>query len=63
MFSLTEENRSALVLLDLTLPREDGIELMKHILAPADAPGIFISGYGGDEFPASPALSRHSYPK
>ena len=53
MFSLIEGDRSDLALLDL----------MKHILAPADAPGIFISGYGGDEFLASPALPRHSYPK
>ena len=60
VFILTEKNRSALVLLDLTLPREDGIELMKHALAPVDMPGTFISGYGRDEFPCSSALPRQS---
>ena len=42
---------------------ENGIDLMKHVLAPVDVPGIFISGYGGDELPGSAALLRRSYSK
>ena len=63
MFSLIEENRSDLVLLDLMLPREDGIDLMKHVLAPVDVSGIFISGYGRGKLPSSSALPRPSYSK
>ena len=37
-----------LVLLDLVLPRRDGIELMRDILRETDAPVIFVSMYGRD---------------
>ena len=43
----TEKPR--LVLLDLMLPGDDGIELMKKIPEISDLPVIFISGYGRDE--------------
>ncbi len=41
--------RPQLVLLDLMLPRVDGIELMRLIPELSDVPVIFISGYGRDE--------------
>ena len=41
--------RPRLVLLDLMLPRTDGIELMRQIPELSDVPVIFISGYGRDE--------------
>ncbi len=41
--------RPQLVLLDLMLPRVDGIELMRLIPELSDLPVIFISGYGRDE--------------
>ena len=41
--------RPQLVLLDLMLPRIDGIELMRQIPELSDVPVIFISGYGRDE--------------
>ena len=44
-----EESRPDLVLLDLMLPGMDGIDLMGDILAVADVPMIFISGYGRDQ--------------
>ncbi len=43
--SLFESNLPDLVLLDLMLPGDDGIDLMNRILAVADAPVIFLSGY------------------
>ena len=46
---LVEEERPALVLLDLILPDTDGIELMKDILDAADVPVIFLSAYGREE--------------
>ena len=41
--------RPQLVLLDLMLPRIDGIELMQQVPELSDLPVIFISGYGRDE--------------
>lgn len=38
-----------LVLMDLMLPGNDGIELMKRILATSEVPVIFLSAYGSDE--------------
>ncbi len=38
-----------LVLLDLILPGQDGIELMREVPELSDLPVIFISGYGRDE--------------
>ena len=46
---LVEEERPALVLLDLILPGMDGIDLMKKILEVSDLPVIFLSAYGRDE--------------
>ena len=42
-------HKPQLVLLDLVLPKTDGIELMQSIPALEDIPVIFISGYGRDE--------------
>ena len=47
--NLIAESRPDLVLLDLMLPGEDGIELMQRIFTLVDVPVIFISGYGRDE--------------
>ena len=47
--ALIAESRPDLVLLDLMLPGEDGIELMQRIFTLVDVPVIFISGYGRDE--------------
>ena len=44
-----KESQPDLVLLDLMLPGTDGIDLMGDILAVADIPMIFISGYGRDQ--------------
>ena len=44
-----EEEKPALVLLDLMLPGSDGIDLMKGILETADVPVIFLSVYGREE--------------
>ena len=44
-----KESRPDLVLIDLMLPGTDGIDLMGDILAVADIPMIFISGYGRDQ--------------
>ena len=41
--------KPALVLLDLILPGDDGIELMRRVPELSDQPVIFISGYGRDE--------------
>ena len=46
---LMAEERPHLVLLDLMLPRTDGIELMEDIPALGKVPVIFISAYGGDQ--------------
>ena len=46
---LMEEEKPALVLLDLMLPGSDGIDLMKDILKTADVPVIFLSVYGREE--------------
>ena len=45
---LMEREQPRLVLLDLALPGTDGIELMQDMLAVADVPVIFLSGYGQD---------------
>ena len=47
--SLFEMDRPELVLLDLMLPGDDGIELMKRFLVIAEVPVIFLSGYDRDE--------------
>ena len=47
--NLIAESRPDLVLLDLMLPGEDGIELMQRIFTLVEVPVIFISGYGRDE--------------
>ena len=46
---LREREQPRLALLDLVLPRTDGIELMQDILRIADLPGIFLSGYAQDQ--------------
>ena len=46
---LMEEEKPHLVLLDLMLPGNDGIDLMKDILETADVPVIFLSVYGREE--------------
>ena len=45
---LVQRERPHLVLLDLVLPGADGLELMQSILAIANVPVIFLSGYGRD---------------
>ena len=46
---LVRTKRPRLVLLDLMLPRTDGIALMQSVPEMADLPVIFISVYGRDE--------------
>ena len=46
---LVQRERPHLVLLDLVLPGADGLELMQSILALANLPVIFLSGYGRDQ--------------
>ena len=46
---LMEQERPHLVLMDLMLPRGDGIGLMREILAARDVPVIFVSAYGQEE--------------
>ena len=46
---LVRSEKPRLVLLDLVLPGDDGIELMRRIPELDDLPVIFISGYGRDE--------------
>ena len=46
---LIRTEKPQLVLLDLMLPRTDGIELMARVPELSDLPVIFISGYGRDE--------------
>ena len=43
-----ETERPDLVVLDLVLPGDDGIDLMQRIFAVADIPAIFLSAYGQD---------------
>ena len=45
---LVEAEAPHLVLLDLVLPGDDGIDLMQRIFTIADVPVIFLSGYGQD---------------
>ena len=45
---LMEETRPHMVILDLTLPGADGIELMASVPGLANVPVIFLSAYGGD---------------
>ena len=45
---LMEEHRPSVVLLDMMLPRIDGVELMKDLKRAADVPVIFVSAYGQD---------------
>ncbi len=49
---LMEEARPHLVILDLMLPRADGIKLMESVPALAKVPVIFLSSYGGDRIVA-----------
>ena len=46
---LIRSEKPRLVLLDLILPGQDGIELMDSVPELSDLPVIFISGYGRDE--------------
>ena len=46
---LIRSEKPRLVLLDLVLPGQDGIALMREVPELADRPVIFISGYGRDE--------------
>ena len=46
---IVRAEKPRLVLLDVVLPGEDGIELMQQIPEFSDLPVIFISGYGRDE--------------
>ena len=46
---IIRSERPRLVLLDLVLPGQDGIELMREVPELSDLPVIFISGYGRDE--------------
>ena len=47
--SLVRMHRPALVVLDLLVPRTDGIALLERVPELADPPVIFISAYGRDE--------------
>ena len=49
---LMEEERPHLVLLDLMLPRMDGMDLMGQMRSLADVPIIFVSAYGQDHLVA-----------
>ena len=46
---IVREEEPQLILLDLVLPGNDGIELMRHVPELADVPVMFISAYGRDE--------------
>ena len=47
--NLLAKEKPALVLLDLVLPKTDGIDLMRQMPALSDLPVLFISAYGQDE--------------
>ena len=47
--AIVRAERPRLVLLDLILPGQDGIELMRELPELSDLPVIFISAYGRDE--------------
>ena len=49
LVQILRAEKPRLVLLDLMLPGDDGIELMRSIPELSDLPVIFISGYGRDE--------------
>ena len=49
---LVDDEKPHLVVLDLMLPGNDGIELMKYIVEMADVPVIFLSAYGQDQLVA-----------
>ena len=49
---LIAEERPHLVLLDLVLPRTDGIELLQRVPELRDIPVIFLSAYGRDQIVA-----------
>ena len=46
---IIRSEKPRLVLLDLVLPGQDGVELMEQVPELSDLPVIFISGYGRDE--------------
>ena len=46
---IIRSDKPRLVLLDLVMPGQDGIELMREVPELSDLPVIFISGYGRDE--------------
>ncbi len=46
---IIRSEKPRLVLLDLVMPGQDGIELMESVPELSDLPVIFISGYGRDE--------------
>ena len=46
---LMRDEQPGLALLDMVLPGVDGIDLMRDLFGIADAPVIFLSGYGHDE--------------
>ena len=52
VLELIQEDKPHLVLLDLMLPRIDGIELMRNILKTNNTPVIFVSAYGQDQLVA-----------
>ena len=49
VLDLVKSHLPHLILMDLMLPGNDGIELMKRILATTEVPVIFLSAYGSDE--------------
>lgn len=49
LFRLIEESGPHLVLLDMVLPGNDGIELMREIRMVTDVPVIFLSVYGQED--------------
>ncbi len=53
VLDIVKSHQPHLVLLDLMLPRSDGIELMKSIFDVTDVPVMFLSAYGRDEVIAS----------
>ena len=49
MFRLIEDSKPHLVLLDMVLPGNDGIELMREMRMVTDVPVIFLSVYGRED--------------